>query len=177
MEDYGVITATDTIRFERVLPGPIERVWAYITESDKRATWLARGPMEVRVGGLVDLTWHNSQLSAENESPEDYRKYDGHNLKGRVTRCEPPHLISFTWPGESGHESEVSFELSSRGKDVILVLTHARLPNRTAMLGVSGGWHAHVGILVDQLNGVTPRPFWTTHQQLKAAYEKRLADQ
>ena len=25
-----------TVRFERILPGPIERVWSYIVESDKR---------------------------------------------------------------------------------------------------------------------------------------------
>jgi uncharacterized protein YndB with AHSA1/START domain len=130
--------------------------------------------MELRVGGLVDLTWHHSELSAEKVAPDDFKKADGHNMKARVTRCEPPRLISFTWPGESGHESEVSFELSPRGKDVILVLTHMRLPNRAAMLGVSGGWHTHIAILMDQLNGVEPRPFWTTFKQVRAEYEKHL---
>jgi uncharacterized protein YndB with AHSA1/START domain len=41
MNDYGVLTAPDTLRIERLLPGPIERVWQYLTDSDKRATWLA----------------------------------------------------------------------------------------------------------------------------------------
>jgi len=27
MDDYGIITEPGTIRFERLLPGPIERVW------------------------------------------------------------------------------------------------------------------------------------------------------
>ena len=51
----GVLTALDGLvaRLERLLPGPIERVWAYVTESDKRATWLAGGEMELRVGGKV----------------------------------------------------------------------------------------------------------------------------
>ena len=30
-----------TVKMERLLPGPVERVWAYLTESDKRARWLA----------------------------------------------------------------------------------------------------------------------------------------
>jgi hypothetical protein len=29
MSDYGTLLGTDTVRFERLLPGPIERVWAY----------------------------------------------------------------------------------------------------------------------------------------------------
>jgi uncharacterized protein YndB with AHSA1/START domain len=40
-----------TVRIERLLPGPVERVWAYLTESTKRATWLAAGEFDLRVGG------------------------------------------------------------------------------------------------------------------------------
>lgn len=36
MKAYGDLTANDTIRFERMLPGPIERVWAHLVEPDKR---------------------------------------------------------------------------------------------------------------------------------------------
>ena len=47
MDKYGVVIAPNTIRFERLLPGPIERVWAYLTESEKRAKWLASGAMDL----------------------------------------------------------------------------------------------------------------------------------
>jgi uncharacterized protein YndB with AHSA1/START domain len=50
MSDYGERTAPGTVRLTRVLPGPIERVLAHITESDKRARWFAAGEMELRVG-------------------------------------------------------------------------------------------------------------------------------
>ena len=40
----GVVTAPRTVRIERILPGPVERVWAYLTESDKRKKWLAARP-------------------------------------------------------------------------------------------------------------------------------------
>jgi uncharacterized protein YndB with AHSA1/START domain len=47
MDKYGTIIAPNTIRFERLLPGPIERVWAYLTDPEKRAKWLASGPMDL----------------------------------------------------------------------------------------------------------------------------------
>src|SRR5205814_4406784 len=40
-----------TVRLERMLPGPIERVWAYLTDSEKRKTWFASGIFDLRVGG------------------------------------------------------------------------------------------------------------------------------
>ena len=38
---YGVFIEPGTLKIERVLPGPIERVWAYLTDSDLRRQWLA----------------------------------------------------------------------------------------------------------------------------------------
>lgn len=45
MNAYGDLTANDTIRFERMLPGPIQRVWAHRVEPGKRRPRLADGPM------------------------------------------------------------------------------------------------------------------------------------
>ena len=176
MSEYGVVAAPATVRLERVLPGPIERIWAYLTEPDKRAKWLAGGPMELRVGGAVELRFLHADLSAEKAVPERYKKMErGHTMPGRVTQCEPPRLLTYTWGDEAGKHGEVTFELTSRGKDVHLVLTHRRLPDRKEMISVAGGWHAHVGILEDVLNGREPRGFWSTHARLAAEYEKRFA--
>ena len=38
---YGVLTEPATLKIQRLLPGPIERVWAYLTESELRRQWLA----------------------------------------------------------------------------------------------------------------------------------------
>ena len=51
-----------TVRLERLLPGPVERVWAYLTESKKRATWLAAGEFDLRVGGSIELHFDNHKL-------------------------------------------------------------------------------------------------------------------
>jgi uncharacterized protein YndB with AHSA1/START domain len=174
MNEYGIDTEAGAVRFERLLPGPIERVWAYLTDPAKRATWLAAGPMELRVGGRVELNFHHADLSAEKTPPERYKNLEGgHTLLGQVTRCEPPRLLSYTW-AEWG---EVTFELTPRGKDVLLVLTHERPGEREAMVSVSGGWHAHLGILADNLDGREPRPFWSTHAKAATEYEKRIAAQ
>ncbi|MBF9234968.1 SRPBCC family protein [Microvirga alba] len=177
MIDYGTVTEPGTIRFERVLPGPIERVWAYLTDSDKRGKWLASGPMELRVGGPVALRFHNTDLSPTPEVvPDKYKKFEDEvNLTGRVTRCEPPRLLSHSWGGETEEASEVTFELTPRGDQVLLVLTHRRLGDRGAMLNVAGGWHTHLGILADCLNGKVPQPFWATFATMEGEYDKRLA--
>ncbi len=53
LDPYGVLTEPATLTIERLLPGPIERVWAYLTESDLRRQWLAAGEMEMKVGDAV----------------------------------------------------------------------------------------------------------------------------
>jgi uncharacterized protein YndB with AHSA1/START domain len=177
MSEYGVVTEPATVRIERVLPGPIERVWAYLTESEKRERWFAAGEMELRAGGRVELIFHNSDLApAHGEpTPERFQKYEGATKESRILRCDPPRLLSYTWGEKKTEESEVTFELTPQGESVLLVLTHRRLANRGAMVSVSSGWHAHLGILVDLLNEREPGPFWSTLARVEAEYEQRIS--
>ena len=176
MSEYATVTGPDTVRLERLLPGPIERVWAYLTEPEKRAQWFAGGPMELRAGGRVEFKFRHADLSAEKTPPDRYKKVnEGHSFYSRVIACDPPHLLTYTWGDEAGKDGEVTFELTPRGADVLLVVTHRRLPSRKEMIGVSGGWHAHVGILEDVLNGREPRGFWSTHAKLEAEYARRFS--
>jgi uncharacterized protein YndB with AHSA1/START domain len=172
MNEYGVVTQPRTVQFERTLPGPIERVWSFLTESDERRKWFAAGEMELRVGGRVELRFHHSELSARIEpTPENHKRYEGgHTAIGRITRYEPPRLLSFTW-GEA-NDSEVTFELTPRGRGVILVLTHRRLRDRAQMVSVSGGWHSHLDVLVNVLNNREDGPFWSTVARVDQEYEK-----
>ena len=76
----------------RLLPGPIERVWAYLTESDKRGQWLARGEMELFEGGKVQLYFLHEDLSpVPGPVPERFRdKSSGHHFTGTVLRVNAP---------------------------------------------------------------------------------------
>jgi uncharacterized protein YndB with AHSA1/START domain len=172
MSDTTTSTGQSTVRLERLLPGPIERVWAYLTEADKRATWLGGGVFDLRVGGRADLHFDQDNISSE-KRPADRPKDGKSEFPGTVVRVEPPRLLVFTF-GATTPESEVTWELEARGKEVLLVVTHRRIPNRKALVNVSGGWDAHLGILSDRLNGVEPRPFWTTHAKLVREYEAKL---
>jgi uncharacterized protein YndB with AHSA1/START domain len=176
MTDYGVVTTPETLLFERRLPGPIERVWAYLTESEKRATWLAGGEMELRIGGRVEHVFRNSELTTNDDPPP--AKYASeaaeYRMEGRITACEPPRLLAYTWGEESAEDSEVRFELTPRGDSVVLVLTHSRIVKRDYLIGAGAGWHAHLGILAERLAGRTPAGFWRTHTRLEAEYETRI---
>lgn len=43
------------------------------------------------------------------------------------------------------------------------------------MVDVSGGWHAHLGVLEERLRGQVPAPFWPRLELLARAYRERFA--
>ena len=174
MHDYATRIAPDAVRLERLLPGPIERVWAFLTESDKRARWLAAGDMELRTGGKVELRFNHEKISPE-PTPAKYRDMPM-SFTGKVLRCEPPRLLEFTWMESHGGHSIVLWELSNRGDGVALTITHRRLDRRDELLSVSGGWDVHVGILDDVLHERPPRGFWSAHADLEAEYGRRFPE-
>ena len=176
MSEYGELLDECTVRFERMLPGPIDRVWSYIVDSDKRKKWLCAGNIEAGEGAHVDMHFHNETLSrAEDiEIPDKYRHMPREmKFCGTVTHWDPPHAVTHTW--EFGDESsEVTYELQEIGDRVRLVLTHRKLESPRTVLDVSAGWHTHLDILVDVLREQEPKPFWKTHSALEDEYSERL---
>ncbi len=85
MTERATLIKPSTIRFERLLPGPVERVWAYLTESKKRATWLAAGEFDLRVGGKIELHFDNESLSDE-AAPPGAMGAGKHSAEGKITR-------------------------------------------------------------------------------------------
>jgi hypothetical protein len=71
--------------------------------------------------------------------------------------------------------SEVVFELASQGDKVLLTLTHRKLANRDEMVGVSGGWHTHLAVLVDKAYGRIPPAFWDLWRSIDGQYATRIA--
>ena len=173
MNDYAIAPEPGTVRLERRLPGTPERVWAWLTEPDKRARWLAGGAFDLRVGGRVELTFDHAALSDEKETPARFSHEEHAVMTGEITRLEPPRLLAYTWEWR-GERSEVTFELAAEGTGVLLTVTHRRLGDRALMVGVASGWGAHLGILADRLAGVAPRPFWSTHARLEREYAARF---
>ena len=166
-EPRATLIPPSTVRLERLLPGPVERVWSYITESKKRATWLADGEFDLRIGGKIELHFENDKLPND-VVPEG--KGGRNSFEGKITRLEPLKALGHTWMW-NGKLTEVLYELTPKGKDVLLTIHHTLPDERSIKVGVSAGWVVHTGILEDQLNGVKPRPFYTTHARLMKDYE------
>lgn len=173
-DGQGIVSEPATVRIEKLLPGPVERIWDYLTDPAKRRLWLAAGIMEPHPGGQVEHLFRHRELSDE-ATPERYRDFEGSPaMHGEVTQWDPPRTLAYTWPGDSG-ASEVTFELFPEGSQVLLVVTHRRLRDPETMVSVASGWDAHLGILADRLSGETPRGFWSAHTRLEAIYRDRLA--
>src|SRR5438046_10414985 len=79
---YGALIEPTTLKIQRLLPGPVERIWAYITDSDLRRKWLAAGVREMKVGAPVELVWRNDELN----DPPSTRHADSNDEQRRQSR-------------------------------------------------------------------------------------------
>lgn len=166
---YGTISEDATLTIRRSLPGPIERVWAYLTESQLRRQWLAAGEMSLRAGAPFQLTWRNDELTRPSgQRPAGFG--EEHQMESQIIEVDPPHKLVFAW----SNSGQVSIELEADGDQVLLTLIHRRLPNRNMTLMVGAGWHAHLDILVARVRGAEPPPFWDGWTQLRQEYERRV---
>lgn len=171
MNKYGELVTLTTLKFERLLHGPIELVWEYITDAEKRSKWFCGGTTGLNAGDNINFVFQNSQLgSPPVPTPEKYKEYgDGFVSQAVVLKAEKPNLFVIE------REGKVTFELAEEGEMVKLILTHENLADSVdARVGTLGGWHTHLDILVDVVNGIEPKSFWPAHMALEKEYEQRL---
>ena len=170
---YGEFPTPGEVRLVRLLPGPIERVWDFLTDSEKRARWICGGVVEPKAGGKVVFAMHHKNLAPGETPPAKYAHVQdpGVTFEGRVLRYEPPHVLSYTF---GGHDSIVTFELTPQGKQVQLVLTHRTIgaEERAELCSYASGWHTHLAMLLTVLEGAPLPGFWALHAQHEAAYQK-----
>jgi uncharacterized protein YndB with AHSA1/START domain len=172
---YGALTEPTTLTIQRLLPGPIERVWAYLTESDLRRQWLASGTMEMTVGASFELVWRNDELTdPPGQRPPGFGAE--HRMTSQIIELDPPRKLAFTF----GTNGDVTFTLEPTGdptgKRVLLTVVHRRLTDRAMLSKVSAGWHMHLDMLVARATGATAAPFWDGWSRLHKEYEGRLSN-
>ena len=166
---YGALIEPATLKIQRLLPGPIERVWAYLTQSELRRQWLAAGEMEMKVGAPFEFVWRNDELTdPPGQRPPGFS--EEHRMQSRITELDPPRKLAFTWRGSG----EVSFELEPKGNNVLLTVIHRRLPDRATLLKVGAGWHMHLNVLVARATGEQPEAFWDGWSRLVKEYDRRM---
>jgi uncharacterized protein YndB with AHSA1/START domain len=151
------------VRFERRLPGPIEKVWAHLTQPDALPGWYAAGSViEPREGGRVALN-------------------DGH-IRGVVTQWRPPVKFAHTWnvfgPGEKVSpypESYLTLELAPDGDAVALTLVHLPVLERFEPQNAMG-WATFLDIVGDAARGREVQPRRAYMERNAALYGVDLAD-
>jgi uncharacterized protein YndB with AHSA1/START domain len=175
MSDYGRQTGSRSLEFERTFAAPIEKVWEYLVDPEKRAVWFCGGSTSSEVGGAIVFDFDHRRLS-ESAPPEKYRSEETATHRGEILAFEPPHRLAFTWFEASGGEpSEVAITLTAIDERTTrLRLTHNAITGRDMMVGVLAGWHGHFDILAEVLIGPRKSDFWIIDQRLEAEYEKRV---
>ncbi len=174
---FGEYLDGDSLQIQRFLPGSIERVWQYLTDSDLRKRWLASGEMQAEEGSEFEFCWRNDELAGEKSGATSGTAVDAecaveeHRMQSKITAWNPPHRLAFTW----SNSGDVTIELEQRGDEVLLTLTHRQLPDKGTIVGVSSGWHAHLDHLLACLGETQPLSFWDNYNRLRSSYEERVA--
>jgi uncharacterized protein YndB with AHSA1/START domain len=145
MSHQGKLSNVPCVTFTRILPGPLEKVWAHLTDTRLLPAWF--GPdstIEPRAGGAVRLM--------------------GGHIRGVVTQWQPPKKLVYTWnvfgPNDAADavsaypESYPTFELAAAGADVTLTFTHFPVLERFVKQNAMG-WHTMLDILEAGLRGET----------------------
>jgi uncharacterized protein YndB with AHSA1/START domain len=97
MNDFATRIDEHTIRFVRILPGPIERIWKFLHDGRKRAEWFASGDMPAKPGEAFTMFIKHSTLSPHQaEPPEELKELDklGHASENVLLSLNPPHSLS-----------------------------------------------------------------------------------
>jgi uncharacterized protein YndB with AHSA1/START domain len=178
MDQFGKRIDDHTVQFERLLPGPVEKIWSYLTDGEKRGEWFAAGAIPSKPGEQFELRFNHNRLSPNKAPPPDrYKEMDANGFVSheKLLALEPMHRLVHTFGAEGTAVSEVEFLLVPEGDQVRLTLTHRKIPDRAYAVNISGGWHSHLSILQDKVEGKVPPPFWDVWRQTEHTYENRYA--
>ena len=174
MSRDGTLLDLHTVEFKRLLPGPIELAWEYLTKPELLKTWFANVTLEPRAGGTVDVRFTAETCGGSGDGKG--------GVYGIIREFRPPHVIAFSWiqrrlqPGGSGKDSDegqVRFELSERGDKVLLTLLHSGLPT-TELTSHSAGWHSYLDNLESRISGGDTIDFMASFNRRHPQYQERL---
>jgi len=167
--------ADDTIRLERTVDAPPEKVWRYLTQAELRSQWFMGGT-DARANGPFALLNDHGNLSDDDVPyPESYAPYKGKIWNERVLKFDPPHVLETTFMG--GQNGTVTYELFPEGERTRLVLTHSGITSPSGSQDFGGGWNSHLTVLQERLAGRSVRNFWELHARSREAVRRGLDEQ
>jgi uncharacterized protein YndB with AHSA1/START domain len=122
-----------------------ERVWAALTTPEGLGTWFGHSAeVDLRVGGLVKLTWDSGDAATLT-----------------IERLEPPHVFGYTWniyglPEGDPRRTYVEFTVEPNDSGTTLTMVEsgfAQAPEGKAYSANTEGWTNELGELVAYLDG------------------------
>jgi uncharacterized protein YndB with AHSA1/START domain len=157
MAEKGETIRVAGVRFQRRLPGSIQRVWAHLTEPARLPGWYDAGStIEPREGGAVTL--------------------NGGHIRGVVTQWRPHVKFAHTWNVFAASElvsaypeSYLTLELAEAGAEVALTLTHLPVLERFEAQNAMG-WATFLDIVGDTVSGREVAPRRTYMERNAALY-------
>ncbi|HRP10846.1 MAG TPA: SRPBCC family protein [Terricaulis sp.] len=169
---FGKVAAPDTFILERTLKAPIERVWAYFVDGEKRARWFTGGDTLRADGQAFSLLFAHRNITSE-KPPARWAQMESGEfpMTGRVLAFDPPRLLAITWGDGDEAVSEVRFEFEAHGDETLLKLTHTRIDTIEHTRDFAGGWTAHLQTLAEILEGRAANRFWADVVAAHAHYE------
>jgi uncharacterized protein YndB with AHSA1/START domain len=125
---YETYQGKPAVRFERVYPHPVERVWRSITVPEEMAAWFpSTVEVDLREGGAMRFTF----------DPHLAEPMDGH-----VVELDPPKVFAFMWGKDL-----LRLELAPEGDGTRLTLLQTLDEDEAARN--AAGWH----VCLDKLAG------------------------
>jgi uncharacterized protein YndB with AHSA1/START domain len=126
---YETYEGKPAVRFERVYPHPVERVWRSITVPEEMASWFpSTVELDLREGGAMRFTFPDREVEP---------------MTGRVVELDPPKLFAFLWG-----EDLLRLELATEGGGTRLTLLQMLRAEDEAARNAAG-WH----VCLDKLGG------------------------
>jgi uncharacterized protein YndB with AHSA1/START domain len=141
------LDGSTTIRFDRRLRHPIERVWQALTDPDELRGWWGETKLDPVAGGLFQLRWRNTDEHGNVAT-----------LDGAIARIDPPRLleISAAWgttdPNQPGTRTHLTWRLEPDGDHTLLHFTNTVDPSAPD-IPTAAGWHLHLDALAATLSG------------------------
>lgn len=143
-----------TLRYERLLNHPIERVWAALTDPEELIGWLAEAELDLVEGGSISLTWQNV-ISSEQVEQYDIRGFEDKDLEertpvtGTITRVDRPHLLEY----ETDSFGLMRWELREQDGGCLLTFSSTLDAPEEMLTQMLAGWHQHLDGLNEALAG------------------------
>ncbi len=135
-----------TVQLRRLLDASPERIWEAWTQPDLMVQWFSPMGMitsaaeaDVQVGGRYRI--HMARSPQGPPPPPQFG--DVLVAEGVYQQVDHPRLLTFTWSWAGwGERSLVRIELSRRGRQTELLLTHSRLADEESRAFHEKGWRS-----------------------------------